>query len=174
MKRMLVVFAVLGLAVSLSAQSLADLARREKARREALAKHAVVIKSEDLRLVKKVLAVEVTRPEGKAAEPQPEVGLIAPPPGSEEAAAAAAEAGGSIEEQLKVIDARVDDLTTEMSSLRQQFEAQNTMVPGYVIQQRMDETNQRLTQALQQQAEVRGRLGGRAPAIRKDSGGPDR
>jgi hypothetical protein len=199
MKRMLVVLAVLGLAASLSAQSLVELAKRERARRAALARHAVVIKSEDLRLVKKAPAVEVTRPEGEAdfaaedleaapnaeaAEPQHEVGLVASPPGSEEAAAAPGEAGsaaidlpqvsGSLEEQLRVIDARVEELTTEMNSLRQQYESQNAMVPGYVIEQRMDETNQRLTQALQRQAEVRARLGGRAPAIRRESGGPGR
>jgi hypothetical protein len=199
MKRMLVVVAVLGLAVSLSAQSLVELAKRERARRAALARHAVVIKSEDLRLVKKAPAVEVTRPEGEAdfaaedpeagsgveaAEPQHEVGLVASPPGSEGPAAAPGEAGsaaidlpqvsGSLEEQIRVIDARVEELTTEMNSLRQQYESQNAMVPGYVIEQRMDETNQRLTQALQRQAEVRARLGGRAPAIRRESGGPGR
>ncbi len=190
MKRIWIVIAVMGLTASLGAQSLADLAKREKARRASLPRHAVVIKNQDLLLVKKVPAVEVTRPEGwaseetqAAAENPYEAGVT--PPGAESESGvepgsaqnppvSLAEGGGTLEEQLKVLDARVEELTTEMNSLKQQYEAQNAMVPGSVIQQRMDETNQRLSQALARQAEVRAKLGNRAPAPKKEPGGPDR
>ncbi|HSQ79322.1 MAG TPA: hypothetical protein VLN41_01900 [Candidatus Bathyarchaeia archaeon] len=191
MKRILIVLMVLGLAASLGAQSLADLAKREKARRESLGRHAVVIRNGDLLLVKKTPAVEVTRPEGwtgegdQAAEgganPYEAAGLpeagpeaTAEPGQARAGAEAIPEGGGTLEEQLKVLDARVEELTDEMNSLRQQYEAQNSMVPGYVIQQRMDETNARLTQALARQAEVRAKLGNRAPAPKKDPANPDR
>lgn len=191
MKRIWIVVVVLGLAASLGAQSLADLAKREKARREGLARHAVVVKNQDLLLVKKVPAVE-TRPEGGAgvdttsatnaenpyvAGLTPSVsgsGTEAEPGRTGNPADSIAEGGGTLEEQLKVLDARVEELTTEMNSLRQQFESQNAMVPGSVIQQRMDETNERLNQARARQAEVRAKLGNRAPVPKKEPGGPDR
>ncbi len=61
MKRALMVLAVVGLAASLEAQSLVELAKREKERREGLrGRHAVVIRNRDLLLVRKAPAVEVT------------------------------------------------------------------------------------------------------------------
>ena len=41
-----------------------------------------------------------------------------------------------------------------MNALRQQFESQDAMVPGYVIQQQLDETGQRLVKAQAQQARI--------------------
>jgi len=197
MKKTLVVIAVLlGLAASLWAQSLAELARREKARRAGLARHSVVIRNEDLRLVKKAPAVEVSRPEGWAGQDfatsdqtaAPVEGgadvSVSPPPGSGEAAAPApaganpaaviSEAGGPLDEQLKAAGALVEELTNEMNALRQQFASQNAMVPGSVIQQQIDETYQRLVQAQEVQAKIREKMGSRAPAPKKDPGNPAR
>ena len=190
MKKTLVVIAVLlGLAASLRAQSLAELARRETARRAGFARHSVVIRNEDLRRVKKAPAVEVSRPEGWAGQDfaasdqtaAPVEGAadvpVSPPPGSGEAAApapAVSEAGGPLEEQLKAADALVEELTNEMNSLRQQFASQNAMVPGSVIQQQIDETYQRLVQAQEVQANIREKMGSRAPAPKKDPANPAR
>lgn len=170
MKRIFVVVAVLGLAASLSAQSLVELAKREKARREGLkGRHAAVITSRELLLVKKAPAVEVSLPPGGFDD------ALYPESGPEAAAAEAgqeplpagpggavpgevAEGGGPLEEQLRVVDEVVEGLTQEMNALRQQFEAQNTMVPGSVIQQQMEETNQRLEQAKTRQAGIRAKM----------------
>ena len=188
----------MGLAASLSAQGLTDLAKREKERRESLSgRHAVIVTNQALLLVKKAPAVEVTIPGGRpgeAAQPESqsaiaadiggEAGSVTPPPGSEAASTPAptgenpseeiTEADGPLEDQLKTVDALVEELTTEMNSLRQQFEAQNTMVPGYVIQQQMDELNQRLVRAQNRQAAIREKMGPKAPPIKKDPGSADR
>jgi hypothetical protein len=183
-KTIVIVAAVLGLAASLEAQSLGQMARQEKARRAGLGRHAAVVKNEDLRLVKKAPAVEVSRPEGWVAEAPALPGQTAGPVGGAAEAPAAppdganradviSEAGGPLD-QLKAADALVEELTTEMNSLRQQFASQNAMVPGYVIQQQIDETYQRLVQAQEQQAQMRQKLGSRAPAPKKDPGDPAR
>ena len=171
MKRIFVVVAVLGLAASLSAQSLVELAKREKARRESLkGRHAAVVTSRELLLVKKAPAVEVSLPPGGFDDTlYPESGPEAaaaeagqePPvtgPAGEAVPGEVAEGGGSLEDQLRVVDEVVDGLTQEMNALRQQFEAQNTMVPGSVIQQQMEETNQRLEQAKTRQAGIRAKM----------------
>ena len=186
MKRALIIVAVLGLAASLSAQSLVDLAKREKARRQSVVRHAVIIKNGDLFLVKKVSAVQVTLPEGLAGEEVPsegtsagqatipeDAGLATPPAGAaetpgqtiagESAADDLAQGREALEEQLKLVEELIDNLTTEMNNLRQQYEAQNTMVPGAVIQQQMQETYQRLSNAQARQAKILERLG-RPPA----------
>jgi hypothetical protein len=182
MKRLLIVLAVLGLSAALSAQSLAELAKREKERRESLrGRHAVVITNRLLLQVKKVPAVEVTRMEeisgdetmgidpgsdpaglpddaGSTAEPaalRSQPGIDVPADAGPEAVA---EGGGPLEDQLRVVDEVVENLTTEMNALQQQLEAQNTMVPASVIQQQMDETNQRLEQAKARQAGIRAKM----------------
>ncbi len=173
MKRIFVVIAVLGLAASLSAQSLVELAKREKARREGLkGRHAAVVTNRDLLLVKKVPAVEVglppggfddtlyleSGPEAAAAEAGQEPPAAGTGPAGGAVPGEVAEGGGSLEDQLRVVDEVVEGLTQEMNALRQQFEAQNTMVPGSVIQQQMEETNQRLEQAKTRQAGIRAKM----------------
>src|SRR5512136_159726 len=192
MKRLFVVLAVLGLAVSLSAQSLAEFSKREKARRESFkGKHAVVITNIDLLRVKKTPAVEVTPPEteatdlvtgdevGAAGEPvstgteavstpsgsgAPSGRRIVPSVGANgpliagEAGRDQAEGTGTLDAQLRAAKDQVDLLTTKMNALRQQFESQDAMVPGYVIQQQLDETNQRLLKAQAQQARIEAQI----------------
>ena len=207
MKRLLVFIAVFGFAASLGAQSLADLAKMEKARRESLkGRHAVVITNADLLRVQKVPAVQVTPPEvdsgeGAVAEGQdiepatvPDEGesaglasgsgtspsrrimpSVAPngPLITGEANRDRAEGGGTLEAQLKAANELVDLLTTKMAALRQQFEFQDAMVPGSVIQQQLDETSQRLVKAQAQQARIEAQIA-KGAAPKKAPGEPER
>ena len=197
MKRLLIVVAVIGLAASLSAQSLADLAKKEKARREGLKdRHAVVIRNADLFRVQKTPAVTVTNPGETAGEPSGVEGQdVEPATVSDEGDSGSlpsgsgapsrrivptvspngplitgeanrdqAGVGGTLEAQLKAAQDLVDLLTTKMNALRQQFESQDAMVPGYVIQQQLDETNQRLIKAQAQQARIEAQIAKAGPA----------
>lgn len=193
MKKLSLLIAVLVFATSLSAQSLAELAKREKARREALGgRRAAVITSADLSRVKKRPAVEVapletgsgeetaaeasttepatvpdetepvSTPSGSGAPSNKRITPAVAPNGAQitgEADRDQAEAGGTLEARLKAAQDLVDLLTTKMNALRQQFESQDAMVPGYVIQQQMDETNRRLLKAQAQQARIEAQMG---------------
>ena len=193
MKRMLLVLAVIGLAASLGAQSVADLAKREKARRESLkGRHAVVIKNADLLRVQKVPGVVVSDPdaaggeaalgENQVAEPEtvpsdtepavspsgsgapsgrrivPRVGAAGPTIMGDADAPDQSTSAKTLEAQLNAADELIDLLTTKMNALRQQYEYQDAMVPGYVIQQQIDETNQRLVKAQAQQARIQSEM----------------
>jgi hypothetical protein len=188
MKRALIFVAVIGLTASLGAQSLVELAKREKERRESFrGRHAVVVTNRDLLQVKKVAAVEVTNPDAvpgddlqgaAATDVSDDAGLAAPPSGSKAASRPTrmgdnatddpTEGGGPLEDQLKAADELVDQLTTEMNALLQQYEAQNTMVPGSVIQQQIEETNQRLVRAQARQSRIRAKMGIKSPALKID------
>lgn len=205
MKRLFVFVAVLGLAATLSAQSLTDLAKMEKARRESLkGRHAAVVKNSDLLRVQKAPAVQVTNPDETAGETvvegqdfEPETvsegsdpatlpsGSGAPtrritpsvaPDGpviTGEANRDQVSGGATLEAQLKAANELVDLLTTKMAALRQQFEFQDAMVPGYVIQQQLDETSQRLLKAQAQQARIEA-LASKGSAAKKAPSEPDR
>jgi hypothetical protein len=45
-----------------------------------------------------------------------------------------------------------------MNALRQRYESQNSMVPGYVIQEQLDELNRRLTRAQARQAAIEAKM----------------
>jgi len=203
MKRFIVIIAVLGLAASLGAQSLVELAKKEKARRESLkGRHAVVIRNIDLLRVDKVPAVEVVVPEpvfgeevlGESGGAEPgsapgDGGISSLPSGSGAPSgrrivpSVGAEGplitgevnrdqegpGGTLDAQLQAAKDLVDLLTTKMNALRQQFEFQDAMVPGYVIQSQLDETNQRLVKAQAQQARIEAQIAKKAP-VRKAPG----
>lgn len=209
MKRSALFVVVFGLAASLGAQSLADLAKQEKARRESLkGRHAVVVRNADLLKVQKAPAVQITDPDAAATEIinedgspaiEPETvpgeneqanlpsGSGAPPPIRRNVPRTAPdgplitgdvnrdseEGGGTLEAQLKASKDLVDLLTTKMNALRQQFEAQDSMVPGYVIQQQLDETGQRLVKAQAQQARIEAMVEKRG-ATKKAPGDPER
>jgi hypothetical protein len=66
--------------------------------------------------------------------------------------------GRPLEAQLKAADELVDLLTIKMNALRQQYENQDAMVPGYVIQEQIAETNQRLMKAQAQQARIQAEM----------------
>lgn len=84
------------------------------------------------------------------------------------------EGGGPLEAQLKAANDLVDSLTTDMNALRQQYETQDSMVPGYVIQQQLDETNLRLVQAQARQARIQAKMEKKGIAVKKDPGVVDR
>ncbi len=204
MKKLLVVIAVVGLSASLGAQSLTELAKKEKARREGLKdRRAVVVRNADLMRVRKVSAVEVAPPaaesegalaaEGLNVDPETvsaETEPVALPSGSGAPSGRRivpavspdgplitggvnrdqTEGGGTLDAQLQAAKDRVDLLTTKMAALRQQFEAQDAMVPGYVIQQQLDETNQRLLKAQAQQARIEAQIA-KSGAAKKAPGG---
>jgi hypothetical protein len=208
MKKALIFLAVLGLTASLGAQSVADLAKREKERREGLkGRHAVVVKNRDLLRVQKLPAVEVTNPdtavgedgmgEAQAVDPAtissnadqavplsgsgaPPVQKIVPPVaadgstlmGSGESVNQAS-SGETLEVQLKAAADLVDLLTLKLSALRQQYEFQDAMVPGTVIQEQIVDTNQRLVKAQAQQARIQAEIDKRGPR-KKDAGAADR
>jgi hypothetical protein len=69
-----------------------------------------------------------------------------------------ATSGGTLEAQFKAAQELVDLLTTKMNALRQQYEFQDVMVPGSVIQEQMAETNQRLVKAQAQEARIRSEM----------------
>ncbi len=205
MKKILVFIAVFGFAAYLGAQSLADLAKVEKARRESLkGRHAAVITNAGLLRVQKVPAVESTPSEsgegavgeGQGVEPAtvPDEGDPAglssgsgTPPSRRIVPSVSpngplitgdvnrdqAEGGGTLEAQLKASKDLVDLLTTKMNALRQQFESQDAMVPGYVIQQQLDETGQRLVKAQAQEARIEAQIA-KGGAPKKAPGGPER
>jgi hypothetical protein len=180
MKKLLFVVAILGLTASLSAQSLVELAKLERARRAKYdGRHAPVITSRELALIKKSGAVEVTRPEGadwaQGSEQDPEAatvtydgGLLNPPSGqapagepgaaSDDLSQSLPQDGQALADQLRAVDALVESLTGEMNALRQRFESQNGMVPGYVLQEQMDATSQRLDRAQARQAAIEARM----------------
>lgn len=191
MKRLLIVLAVIGFAASLGAQSVVELAKREKVRREGLkGRHAVVVKNHDLLQVKKLPAVEVTNPDAVTNEPDQAFGedvaadsanaeQSVPPSGSgappvrrivprvaatgpalmgDGAAADQSTSGGTLEVQFKAAQELVDLLTTKMNALRQQYEFQDAMVPGYVIQEQIAQTNQRLVKAQAQEARIQAEM----------------
>ena len=185
MKKILVFVAVIGLSATLGAQSLVELAKKEKARREALkGRPAVVVQNRDLRTVQKSPAVEVLDAgdaEATGAEPAaaadpaiPEGAQIVP---RMEAAgpaltpeSGAARPGSStkvLEAQLRAAEERVDLLATKMAALRQQYEAQNAMVPGTVIQQQIVETNESLTRAQAQLDRIRDEMKNKKAGGRK-------
>jgi hypothetical protein len=206
MKKFLLFVTVMGLTASLGAQSVVELAKREKARRESLkGRHATVVKNYDLLRIKKVPGVEVANPDAMTGEPDQALGedvtvdasnedQSIPPSGSgapsgrrivprvaadgptimgDNAAADQAASGATLDAQLQAANELVDLLTTKMNALRQQYEYQDAMVPGYVIQQQIDETNQRLLKAQAQQARIQAEVNKRGPG-RKDAGAVDR
>jgi hypothetical protein len=60
-----------------------------------------------------------------------------------------------------------------MNALRQQYEFQDAMVPGYVIQEQIVETNRRLVKAQAQEARIQAEMEKKGLA-KKDPGAVDR
>jgi hypothetical protein len=80
-----------------------------------------------------------------------------------------ASSGETLEAQLKAAADLVDLLTLKLSALRQQYEFQDAMVPGTVIQEQIADTSQRLVKAQAQQARIQAEMDKKSPA-RKDPG----
>jgi hypothetical protein len=116
----------------LSAQSLTDLAKKERARRAAIkGKPAVVITNADLAKLKKKPAVEVSEPERPAVEGQA-AGETSPPATQEEAVPAQAAVGQKPVEQTLAADqptlsekdfkARLSELTTKAQQAQEMID----------------------------------------------------
>lgn len=188
MKKLLVFVAVIGLSATLGAQSLVELAKKEKARREALKGRTVVtVQNRDVQAVQKSQAVEVldagepAPSEARPVEPAAVTGTTIPE-GTQivprvDASGPALTGDASIgrpglsakvlDAQLRAAQEQVEQLTTRMAALRRQFEAQDAMTPGYVIQQQIVETNESLLKAQAQLDRVRGEINKQKAAGRK-------
>ena len=174
MKRIAAVAGLLFLAGALYGQSVTELSRREKARREAFkGREARAVTNADLAKVKKLPAVTVSpeaadNPAPSNAQTQTPAGLsredmtptVAPngPPMYTPEAAASFPVAGNLESRLKAAHDEVERLTTEMNLLMQQVNNLNTMTPRDVIQQQIDETYQKLVKAQDDEAKLKSEL----------------
>ena len=169
------------LAGSLQAQSLVELSRREKARRESLqGKHARVVTNADLESVRKspvfISSSDATDESNASGANNPPISVNSNPGSSKSAptvrmvptvskhgplifknnqgldGTASAGSGGDLESRLKAAQELVDLLTTKMNALWQEFSSMS-MTSKDAIQQQIDETYQKLTKA--QEAENR-------------------
>lgn len=194
MKKSLALIALLAFAVSLQAQSVADIARREKARRESLKGVKVkLVTNADLGVIDKTPAV-VASPDPSAGpnagaanqgqSPTPAVGYLDTPirrmvpnviangPSlieETDGADQASGSGGNLEAKLKAAQERVELLTTRMNALWQEFYSLNTMTPRDVIQKQIDETYQKLLKAQEAEAALKARLDARGQKPTSDT-----
>ncbi len=172
------------LAGSLYSQSLVELSRQEKARRERLkAVTGRVVTNADLTAIGKTPAV-TSSADFPVGSNIPQGGNLGMSGGPEQESAARssdrvmvptvlengpalpmpakkggqAPAGESLEARLKAAHEQVDLLTTKMAALWQEFYSANTMVPQSVIQQRMDELNQKLVEAQKVENEIQAQM----------------
>jgi len=174
MKRVAAFCAFLVLGGSLYGQSVVELSRREKARRESLKGREIKsVTNADLAAVRKLPAVTVVtetaaNPEGPAGPPgqpgttarQDMVPEVAPngPPMYKAEDAGSFKSGGNLESQLKNAHDEVERLTTQMNLLLQQVNNLNTMTPRDVIQQQIDETYQKLVKAQDDEAKLKSEI----------------
>ena len=184
MKKILVLSAVFlfGLSQGLWSQSLVELARKEKERRESLKGQAgAVVTNEDLAKVTKTPAIEATgvpvipetiRGEGTAAEDAAaasgSVRRIIPrvaPPGpvisGEGASSDQASTSGDLKERLREAEEMVELLTLKMNALWQKFYNMDDMTTQDLVQQEISDTYEKLVKAQEDAGRIRERLGGR-------------
>ncbi len=179
MKRVIAAAVFLILAGGLYGQSLAELSRREKARRESLkGKQAKVVTNTDLAQVKKrpailVVPSEPVPPEGAAAadgQPSPGADVASDPDvmvptvidnGPALAGPAAPVAPTSVkdlEAKLKAAEDLVGLLTDKMNMLITQASNINGLNPRETVMQQIDETNKRLAEARDEVENLKTRL----------------
>jgi len=176
------------LALALFPQSLAELAKKEKERRESLkGKKISVVTEAELAKVKLEPAISVALPEnavvpgqGLPAEqpqqqqqqPQPAEKAQTPPPRTEaqdEPAILKDVSGENPNELAKKHERakeRLDLLTLKMNALWQQFYSLDNMMPQAEVQRQISETYAKLLQAQEEEAAAREELQ-RALALRK-------
>jgi hypothetical protein len=183
MKKALIFLAVFSLTASLGAQSVVDLSRREKVRRESLKGiKGKLITNSDLAVIGKIPAVVYTpdpnaAPNARAANPgqspAPDLrygdaairrmvpNVVANGPGlfeTTDASDQASGSGGNIEAKLKAAQERVDLLTTKMNALWQQFYNMDTMGTRDKVQLEIGETYNKLLKAQEEEATLKTRL----------------
>jgi hypothetical protein len=184
MKRVLITTLFLALVASLYGQSVSELARLEKARREALkGNRAKVITNADLAAVRKTPAVVVVTPESPEDNPSglsgqdsasglsqgsgdaggpvvmvPTVAKNGPSLFGKDASEDQASPGNSrdMESRLRATEELIDLLTTKMNALMQEANNLDTMTPKDAIQKQIDETNQKLLKVQDEAARLKG------------------
>jgi hypothetical protein len=185
MKKILAVAVFAILAGSLFGQSVAELSRWERARREGLKGHrARIVTNADLAAVKKTPAILTPSPDYSTDQGPPAVGV--PESGGENPPAAGNNSEPvvmvptvisdgptligegavpgppatekDLEAQVKALDELIDLLTNKITVLLQDANNLNNMVPRDVIMQQVDETNQKLLKAQDDAAKLRVRL----------------
>ena len=184
MKRALVITVLLALVGSLYGQSVAELSRREKARRASLgAKRARVVTNADLAAVRKTPAVIVVTPEASdEGNPSGVVGAdasgLAPAPGdasgsivmtprvikdgpalfSDSGSPLGPSSSADVAGRLKAANDLIDLLTTKLNALLQEASSLNSMTPKDAIQQQIDETNQKLIRVQDEAGKLKAQL----------------
>lgn len=173
MKRILTASVILAVAGSLYGQSVADLSRQEKARRESLtSRHAKFVTNADLAAVRKLPAL-ITPSEQTAGENPETSGDLAPnsadPPHDDMIPSVAPNGpllyspassstfgdGGNLEAQLKAATEQVDLLTDKINRLLQESNNLNSMTPRDVIMQQISDTSQKLAEAQDDMAKLK-------------------
>jgi hypothetical protein len=181
MRTMLRAAVILVFAVSLQAQSLVEVSRREKARRESLkGRLPVVVTNKDLAAVRRAPAVSPSvseqAPEGVLPDgsdgPQGPKGVPAkpaPPSGGRRLMPRVAPSGpslvgddgspggvsaGDLESRLRAAREAVDLLTTKMNALRQKFYRNDDMTPLYIIERQIAETYDQIEQARETESKL--------------------
>jgi len=169
------------LAACLEAQSVAELARLEKARREGLARRPIaVITNADLEGLRKTAAmgapiqapepqpsVETTDEAENSAESesipapsqppiriQPRVVRNGPALVDAKGSPISASTAGNLEAGLRAVREKIDLLETKLTALQQRFYRNDDMTPQDLIQREIDETFQKLESARAEEAEL--------------------
>ncbi len=178
MKRIIVLTVFAALIGSLYGQSVAELARQEKARRDGLgAKRAKVVTNADLAAVRKTPAIVVVNPEtseeanpsGVSAEPPADnsSGVVMTPrvikdgPGvfqDNSGSSLGPATGADTASRLKAAEDLIDLLTTKINALMQQATNLDNMTPKDSIQRQIDETNQKLLRVQDEAAKLKAQL----------------
>lgn len=150
-------------------QSLAEIAQKERERRASLkGKKAVVVTNSDLAKMKKKPALEIPAPEAPAESAGPEAPEAVPPATPQaETPPPAAEPSSKIAAQatLRDLQARwekaseyVELLTLKMSSLWQEYYAQDNIKTRDALQQSISETFIKLEKAQEEEVKARQEL----------------
>jgi hypothetical protein len=184
MKRTLIITVFLVLIGSLYGQSVVELSRHEKARRDSLKSRAKVITNADLAAVKRVPAVFVPSPDTSTAatltagdNPEtagtPEPGAGIPSQGGvmvptvakdgpalfkDGESADRSASNADVASRLKAADELIDLLTTKMNALMQEANNLDTMTPKDAIQKQIDETNQKLIRVQEEAAKLKSQI----------------
>ena len=75
---------------------------------------------------------------------------------------------------MRAVDELVNGLTDEMNALKQRYEAQDAMTPGYVLQEQLDTVIQRLARVQARQAAIEAKMQKMGLQVRKKPGPTDR
>jgi hypothetical protein len=177
MKRIIVLTVFAALIGSLYGQSVTELSRKEKARRESLgAKRAKIVTNADLAAVRKTPAVVVgipassedanpsgVVPEGSTDNSGPVVmtpRVIKDGPGlfQDSSSPAGPASGPDVAARLRAAEDLIDLLTTKMNALMQEANNLDNMTPKDAIQKQIDETNQKLLRVQDEAARLKTQL----------------